>query len=52
MSPSSSRRGIKALEAEVDRNGSPDDMVEGMAFEVLTVFEMSKRTRSNWEEEG
>ena len=52
MSPPSSKRGMKALEDEVDRNGSPDDMVEGVAFEVLTVSEMSKRTRSNWEEEG
>jgi hypothetical protein len=52
MSPSSSRRGIKAGEDEVDRNGSPEDMVDMIAFEVLTVSEMFKRTRSNWEEEG
>lgn len=52
MSPSSSKRGIKALEDEVERNGSPEDMVEMMAFEVLTVSEMFNRTRSNWAEEG
>lgn len=52
MSPSSSKRGIKAGEDEVDRNGSPEDMVEMIAFELLTVSEMFKRTRSNWEEEG
>jgi hypothetical protein len=52
MSPSSSARGMKASEVEVDRKGSPEDIVENVAFEVLTVSEMFKWTRSNWEDEG
>lgn len=52
MSPSSSVSGMKAWEGELDRKGSPEDKVESVAFDMLTVSEMFNRRRSTWEDEG
>jgi hypothetical protein len=52
ISPSSSNSGMNAFEVDVDRKGSVEYMVERVGLEALTVSEMFKRTRSNWEDEG